>query len=117
MNNSIKNFTVTLVLIGVTSFVLPWWFIMIVGFITAILFPLRKASVFFVPFLAVFLFWLTYTFFKSSANDFILAKKIAVLLFLDGNAIALMLITSIIGGVATGIAAIFGKQTLLLFKN
>ncbi|WP_411768101.1 hypothetical protein [Winogradskyella sp. A3E31] len=117
MNKNLLNFLLTLILVGVTAFVLPWWSVMLCAFITTMCIPLKKAAVFFVPFLAVFLFWFSYMFFLSSSNDYILAKKIAVLLPLGGNAFLLILVSSIIGSIAAGIAAVFGKQTVLLFKQ
>jgi hypothetical protein len=67
--------------------------------------------------LAIFGFWLAYTFMLSSNNDFTLASKIAVLLPLGGNAYALIAVTAVIGGLAAGVAGIFGKQCTLLLKK
>jgi hypothetical protein len=53
----------------------------------------------------------------SSANDFTLAKRISVLLPLGGNPYLLILVTGIIGGIAAGFAAIFGKQLSLAIKK
>ncbi|RZN84568.1 MAG: hypothetical protein EVB11_00515 [Winogradskyella sp.] len=114
--NSI-NFIVTIVLAVIFSQFLPWWSVMLAGFISALLISLKKSAVFFVPFLAITLFWMVYAFALSSANDFILAKKIAILLPLDGNEYLLILVTGIIGGIAAGISALFGKQLSLLFKT
>ena len=72
---------------------------------------------FFVPFLAILLFWAIYSFILSSSNDYTLSKRIAVLLPLGGSPYILMLVTGIIGGVAAGIAAIFGKQLSLALKK
>jgi hypothetical protein len=72
---------------------------------------------FFIPFLAIFGFWLAYTFMLSSNNDFTLASKIAVLLPLGGNAYILIAVTAAIGGLAAGVAGIFGKQCTLLLKK
>lgn len=117
MNKNSINFIVTLVLALVLSQFLPWWSIMIAAFISAILVSLKKAAVFFVPFLAVAVLWIAHSFWLGNANDFILAKKIAVLLPLGGNAYILLLVTGIVGGLAAGIAAIFGKQVSLLLNR
>lgn len=114
--NSI-NFIITIVLAIILSQFLPWWSVMIAGFLSAELIPLKKLSVFFIPFLAIALFWMVYAFSLSNANDYILAKKIAVLLHLGGNQFLLILVTGIIGGIAAGVAAIAGKQVSLLFKS
>ena len=89
---------------------------MLASFITAVLLSLKKSAVFFVPFLAIAVFWMVYAFWLSNANDFTLSKKIAVLLPLQGNPYLLILVTGIVGGLAAGIAAVFGKQCASLLK-
>lgn len=117
MNKPFINFTVTLIVAIVLSQFLPWWSVMVAAFVTALFFSLERASVFFVPFLAIFLFWAAYAFWLGNANDFILSKKIAILLPLGGNAFFLILVTGFIGGIAAGVAALFGKQCSLLVKH
>ena len=56
MNNR-KNFIATLLFATLFSVALPWWGVMLAALLSAFLFPLKKAAIFFVPFLAVFLFW------------------------------------------------------------
>ena len=117
MNKNIINFIVTIIVALALSQFLPWWSVMLASFITSIRFSLKGSVVFFVPFLAISLFWIIYAFWLSSANDYILANKIAVLLPLQGNPYLLILVTGIVGGLSGGIAAVFGKQCLLLFMN
>ncbi len=114
--NSI-NFIITIVIAVILSQFLPWWSVMVAGFVSALFFSLKKAAVFVVPFLAIFLFWSVYTFILSSSNDFILAKKISTLFSLGGNPYLLIVVTGIIGGFAAGIAALLGKQCSLLVKT
>ena len=115
MKKNILNFFTTLILAFLLSQFLPWWSVMIAAFVTAFVFSLKKSAVFFVPFLAIALYWMVYAFGLSSANDFILAKKIAVLFPFHGNAYLLTLVTGAIGGVAAGISAVFGRQCRILF--
>ena len=115
MNTKTINFVITLFLSIGLSFILPWWGIMVAAMITGFMIPLKKVSVFIIPFLAVSLFWSVYSFWLSNGNDFILAKKIAILLPLNGNAFLLILVTALIGGIAAGIAGVFGKQLKELF--
>lgn len=117
MKANTTNFIVTIVLAIVLSLFLPWWSVMTAALASALFIPLKKAAVFFVPFLAILLFWLVYSFILSSGNDYTLAKRIAVLLPLGGNPYVLMLVTGIVGGLAAGIAAIFGKQLSLMLKK
>lgn len=117
MNKNILNLLTTLVFALILSFLLPWWSVMLAAFLTTLIFPLKGVATFFIPFLAIFGFWLAYTFMLSSNNDFTLASKIAVLLPLGGNAYALIAVTAVIGGLAAGVAGIFGKQCTLLLKK
>jgi hypothetical protein len=117
MNKKIINFIATIVVALILSQFLPWWSIMFAAFLIAFLIPLKKVAVFIVPFLAIALLWIIQSWILSSANDYILAKKIATLLPLGGNPFVLMFVTGIIGGLAAGIAAVFGKQCKILFEN
>jgi hypothetical protein len=107
---NIINFVVTIIITVILSLYLPWWSVMVAGFVASLFFNLKKSAVFFVPFVAIFSFWGIYAFITSSANNFTLAKKIAVLLPLGGNPYLLILVTGFIGGLAAGVAGIFGKQ-------
>ena len=117
MNKNSLNFIATIILAYVASLVLPWWSVMIAAALTAGFIPLKKAAVFVMPFLAVLVFWIVYSYALSSANDFTLAKRIAVLLPLEGNPYLLILVTGIVGGLAAGSAAIFGKQLSVVLKK
>ena len=116
MKKNLINFIATSIMALLLAQVLPWWSVMLASFISAILFSLKKSAVFFVPFAAISLFWMVYAFWLSSGNDFILSKKIAVLLPLNGNPYLLILVTGIVGGLAAGVAAVFGKQCEILLK-
>lgn len=117
MKKNIINFFATILLAFLLSFVLPWWSVMTAALVTSLFIPLKKVAVFFVPFLAILLFWGTYSFILSNGNDYTLAKRIAVLLPLGGNPYILMLVTGCIGGLAAGITAVFGKQFALASKK
>jgi len=117
MNKNIINFIATIIIALILSQFLPWWAIMVAAFGTSLFISLKKSAVFFVPFLAILVFWIIYSYILSSGNDFILAKKIAILFPLNGNATLLMLVTGIIGGIAAGIAGVFGKQYSILLTN
>ncbi len=117
MSKNNINFIATIILAFLLSLFLPWWSVMVAAFATSLFMPLKKAAVFFIPFLAILLFWVVYSYLLSSGNDFTLAKRIAVLLPLDGNPYVLILVTGIVGGLAAGVAAVFGKQLTLMFKK
>ena len=117
MPKSIINFGLTIILALVLSLFLPWWSVMTAALATSLFIPLKRASVFFIPFFAILLFWAVYSFVLSSGNDYTLAKRISVLLSLGGNPYVLILVTGIVGGLAAGIAAVFGKQLSLMLKK
>ena len=114
--NSI-NFIATIIIALILSQFMPWWSVMVAAFVSSLFFSLKHLSVFLIPFLAIAFFWIIYSFWLSHVNDFILANKIATLLPLNGNPYLLILLTGIIGGLAAGVAAIFGKQCLALIKK
>ena len=117
MSKNIFNFVATILIAYLLSLFMPWWSVMTAALATALFIPLKKAAVFFVPFLAILVFWFIYSYLLSSTNDFTLAKRIAVLLPLEGNPYVLMLVASIVGGLAAGVSAIFGKQLGLILKK
>ena len=110
MNNNRKNFIATLFFAALFSMALPWWSIMLAALLAGFFFPVKKVAVFFVPFLAVFLFWGVYCLVLGSINDFILAKKVAVLFPLNGNPYLLIVLTGSIGGSAAGVSGWLGKE-------
>jgi hypothetical protein len=117
MKKNIVNFIATILIALILSQFLPWWSVMVASFITGLLISLKQSAVFFVPFLAIALLWMIHAYWLGSANDFILAKKIAILLPLGGNAYLLILVSGIIGGISAGISGIFGKQCSTIIKK
>ncbi|MEL0455210.1 hypothetical protein WJN01_03135 [Flavobacteriaceae bacterium SZ-1-7] len=109
------NFILTILIAILLGLFLPWWSVMVAVFITSCSISLKKSAVFFIPFMAIALLWSVHALYLSNANGFILAKKVAVLLPLQGNQFLLILLTGILGGIAAGVTGIFGKQCSLLF--
>ena len=117
MKKNLLHFLLVLIVAFLLSRLLPWYAIMIASFSIALFVPLKKAYIFFIPFLAIALLWMAQAYLLSNANDFILAKKIAQLLPLGGNPYLLILVTGVIGGIAAGIAGVFGKQIASIVKS
>lgn len=117
MNKNIINFISTIILAVVLSLFLPWWSVMTAALATSLFIPLKKAAVFVVPFLAILILWIAQSFILSSGNDFTLATRISELLYLGGSPYVLLLVTGIVGGLAAGVAAVFGKQIVLVSKK
>ena len=90
---------------------------MVAAIITGYAISLKGGKVFTIPFLAIALLWMVHAFWLGNANDFILAKKIAVLLPLQGSPYLLIIVTGLIGGIAGGVSGMFGKQCSKLFTK
>jgi len=116
MNKKTINFLLTLFIAYLFALFLPWWSVMVAALISSFLIPLEKTAVFIIPFLAVALLWIVQSWLLSSVNDYILARKIAILFSLGENPTLLIAVTGIVGGFAAGIAGIFGKQCKLVLK-
>lgn len=117
MNKNIINFISTIILAVILSIFLPWWSVMTAALATSLFLPLKKLAVFVVPFLAILTLWIVQSFMLSSDNDFTLATRISELLYLGSSPYVLLLVTGIVGGLAAGIAAVFGKQLTLLTQS
>lgn len=113
MKNALNLILTALLAWALTMFT-PWWGILIAAMVVSFLFPLKGGYGFIIPFAAIFLLWGSQAYLMSSSNDFIMAGKVADLFSLNGNAILLILITALIGGLSAGFAALLGKQLKLI---
>jgi hypothetical protein len=108
-----KNFILTALVIIVASAVLqpflPWYVIGGVAFGAGYLIKQSWFAAFTAGFVAIFLLWVAYAFVLSHANNDLLARKVAAVLPLRGNVHLLLLITGIIGGLVSGLAAMTGR--------
>src|ERR1700710_2463059 len=86
-----------------------WWSIAIAAFIVALLIPQKPWLAWLCGFLALFLLWGLVAFFKSHANENLLAIKIASVFPLGGNPYLLIIITALIGGLVASFAALAGS--------
>lgn len=88
---------------------LPWWTIAIAAFIVSILIYLPPGLSFFSGFSGVLLLWLVLSWFITTANNNILATKIAHVLPLGGSVLLLVLVTCFVGGLVGGLSALTGS--------
>ena len=113
------KFFVSLILIAFLSYAaglfFPWWSIAIAAFAVAALIPQKPALAFLAGFTALFLLWLSLSFFISSANDHLLAQKLSQIIIKTNNPTLLMLLTALIGGLVAGLAALSGSLFRRLF--
>lgn len=117
MRKFFLNFVLSFLLAAVLSLFLPWWSVMLAALLVGLVVHLRHTAAFISPFLAISLYWLIYAWWLSSANDFVLAQKIAVLLPLEGSASLLILVTGIMGGIAAGISGSLASTARSLFRR
>jgi hypothetical protein len=88
---------------------LPWWSFVITSFLVALGVHQKVGKAFLSGFAGLFLLWSILAIFKDMANDHILAIKVAKILPLGGSYWALILMTGLIGGLVSGLAAISGS--------
>ena len=98
------------VLIAILAFLVgiytPWWSIALVAFGVAFLVPQTHLNAFLSGFLGIFGLWFIVAYVINSANNSILANRVGGLLGINNNAILLILITSFVGGLVGGLAAL-----------
>lgn len=87
---------------------MQWWSIAIAAFVIALLIPQKAGRAFLSGFFGVFLLWAALAWWINMKNESILAKKIAAILPLSGNAYLLILVTAFVGGLVGGFAALCG---------
>ena len=99
----------TALLAFVSGLFLPWWGIAVVALLVAVLVHQKAGKAFLAGFLGLFLLWGLLAFWIDMKNDHILSHKIAAILPLGGNSIALIAVTGLIGGLVAGFAAMSGS--------
>ena len=87
----------------------PWWSIAGIAFLIALLVHQKAGKAFLSGFLGIFLLWAGLAWWIDMKNNGVLSKKIASVLPLGGNAIAIIAVTGIIGGLVAGFAAMCGS--------
>jgi membrane protein implicated in regulation of membrane protease activity len=111
MKNFILSVILTIILAFALQHLLPWWIVAIITFAVAYLIDQNSLVSFLSGFVSIFLLWVGYAWFLSSANNDILLGKVTVLLnaLTQGSKTNLYLITGLIGGLAGGFGALTGS--------
>jgi hypothetical protein len=100
-------FLIILILSLAASYFLPWWMIAVIAFLAAYFFGKTSWYSFWSAFGAVFIIWTALALLKSIPNDNILAGRVIQLFFLH-SWIWLLIITGLVGGLVSGMAALSG---------
>ncbi len=99
----------TALLAFISGIFFPWWGMAITSLLVAVLVHQKAGKAFLAGLLGVFLLWAGLAWWIDMKNNGVLSKKIAAVLPLGGNAILLILLTGIIGGLVAGMAALSGS--------
>ena len=106
------RFIVVVLLTALLGYAAPlyftWWSFAVTSFIIALLIHQRFWVAFLATFLGLFLLWAIMALIIDSANNYLLSKKIALLLPLGGSSTLLIFITALIGGLVSGFAGLTG---------
>jgi len=106
------KFLVATILTALLAFIsgiyLPWWGFAISTLLVAVLVHQRPGRAFLAGLLGVFLLWAGLAWWIDMKNNSVLSSKIASVLPLGGNAILLVLVTGLLGGLVGGFAAMTG---------
>lgn len=107
-----------LVLAGISSWFLPYWWVVAVvtGLCALYTFPSTNGVAFTAGFTSVSLLWLVYMLITTSYNQGILLSRIVTLLQLPSHW-SLIVLTLAIGGTVGGMGAVCGRQLHDLFKK
>ncbi len=107
------KFFVAILLTALLAFIsglfLPWWGMAITSLLVAVIIHQKAGKAFFSGFLGVLILWAGLAWWIDMKNNGVLSKKIAAVLPLGGNAMLLILVTGIIGGLVAGFAAMTGS--------
>lgn len=99
----------TALLAFVASLYLPWWSIAIAAFIVAALIHQKPWKAMLSGALGLFLLWALLSWWIDIKNQGILSARISELLPLGGSSFLLILVTSFIGALVAGMAALSGS--------
>ncbi len=100
----------TTALLGfITGLYLPWWGIAIAALIVSASIPQRPGFSFVSGFLGIFLLWELLAWWIDFKNDSILSQKVAALFNMGHSSILMIFVTSLVGAVVGGLAALTGS--------
>ena len=105
----ITSIFLTALLTFVLGLYLPWWSLALAAFTVAALIFQKPLYAFLSGFLALFLLSGIFAGIINSANEGILAAKVAVIFPLGGSSFLLILVTALIGALVAGLAALSGR--------
>lgn len=112
----IAQIIITGILVFLGQYILPWWGVFIAAFLGGLIFRIKGFPSFIAGFLAVFILWFTQIYLLDAANESLLSEKVSAIFKLS-SPFMLMIVSSLIGGLAGGFSALTGKLFGSLFKK
>src|SRR5277367_5494153 len=109
MSKYILSIVVTGLLAFVAGLYLPWWGIAIAAFLVSAAVPQKPAFSFLSGFLGVFLLWEILAWWIDNKNNGILSQRVAGIMKLGNSSVLLIVITSVLGALVAGFAALAGS--------
>lgn len=107
------KFLVATILTALLAFIsglfLPWWGIAVTSLLVAVIIHQKAGKAFLSGLLGVLILWAGLAWWIDMKNNGILSKKIASVLPLGGNALLLILVTGVVGGLVAAFAAMSGS--------
>lgn len=104
----IRPIIYTFLLMLILQFITDWWSIAPAALLITFLKSEKASSAFLTGFIAAFLLWGGWSFFRDVANGGILSDRIGALLGAEALGSFLFLITGLLGGLVGGIAGLAG---------
>lgn len=111
----IASIILTVLLSFIACLYLPWWSIAVVSFSLPLVIIQKPYMAFIAGFIALLLLWGGLAWWISTANDHLLAHKIAVLVIKADSPFLLIGLTALIGAVVAAFSALSGALLRRLF--
>ena len=114
------KFIAQLILIALFTFLgqyfLPWWSLFITAGIVGAIIPAKGFHTFLAGFIAIAGLWFLQIYLIDAANESLLSTKVAAIFTLS-SPMQLMLVSSLLGGICGGFAALTGSLFANIFKK
>ncbi len=104
---------IAILLTALLGFALPlylwWWSFVFASFLIAFVMKQKPLPSFGAGFIAIALLWAIQAAVMDARNNHLLSHKVALLLPFNGSVALLLIITALIGGLVSGMAALTGS--------
>ncbi|HUX83808.1 MAG TPA: hypothetical protein VMV20_01145 [Chitinophagaceae bacterium] len=102
---TILQLLITAVLAFLVGLVLPWWSAVAISFLVFLARPRRPFAGFCIAFLAIFLLWISLSYYMDVQNDHILSGRMSLLIFHHRSSLLILVVGALVGAIPSGFAA------------